>query len=486
MPLMDTALSAHLLRDLLADRIADGEPGATVAVYRDGTLIASASRGLADTETGDPLTPATPTNIASVSKQITATTVLLAARRGEVDLDADLRELIPELSLPGITLRNCLNHTGGLPDYFAVIDLMGSSEIEMSGLDTFLTWVGTLTALDFAPGTAQSYSNTGYVLAALATERGSGTPYPELITRTVFEPLGMTHSFVTTLLGEYQSGMAMSFSPSADGFTRWGMGIGEVGHERVVNGDGEVITTLEDFAHWHGFLLDGRVLGADIRAQLLERTVLWDGRVSDYGLGIEHETRGGTSATAHSGGMWGYSTYSLVDPASGISVALFANRDDLGAIELAWQAYRIATGAAGVNGRWFTRDGCSALELRVLGTGDLRASEGDAPEILRRDGTARWTRDDDLSVVELVDGHLRAAPGFGVLEAYERLTPAGPVPAAGLGAFTEPFRGASLRTELRGDELWLTPASGVAERVTPYGVRGSEWIGQTSLGWLLI
>lgn len=484
--LVDSTLAAQLHRELFADKIKPEQPGAAVAVYRDGVLVASAAAGVADTETGALFTERTRTNIASVSKQIVATTVLLAARRGELDLDADVRALVPELTVPGATLRGCLGHTTGLPDYFAVIDLMGSTEIEMSGLNTFLHWLGTVDTLDFAPGTGQSYSNTGYVVAALAAERASGIPFPELIRATVFEPLGMHDTLVTTLLGEFHEGMAMSFSPEGEGFTRWPMGIGDYENERVVNGDGEVITTLADFANWHGFLLDGRVLGRDIRSQLLERTVLQDGRVSTYALGIEHEQRGETRALAHSGGMWGYSTYSLVDPVSGVSIALFANRDDLEAIELAWQAFRIATGAGGLSGRWFSRSGFSGVRLRVLGTGDLGATTGEEEVRLRHVGAGRWHRDDDFSLTEVIDGELYISTAFGISEAYDRLHAAGPFPAHAYGSYTEPFRGATVALEARDGKPWLVTALGKAEPVNEYGSRGDEWIGSCALGWIVI
>ncbi|PRB09172.1 serine hydrolase [Microbacterium sp. MYb64] len=489
---IDRPLSERLRRELLAGRVGAAEPGAVIAVYRDGELVAAASAGVADTETGELLTPQSLMNIASVSKQIVATALLLAAERGEIDLDADIRGLVPEIRIPGVTLRHCLQHTSGLPDYFAAATLMDATELEMSRLDAFLTWLATVEQPDFAPGTGQSYSNTGYVAAALATERATGRIFPELIAETVFRPLGMSSTFVATMLGAFVPGMAMSFTPENEGFTRHGMGIGELHEVRAVNGDGEVITSIEDFARWHGFLLDGRVLGAGIRSRLLERAVLSDGRRSTYALGIEHETRGDTASYGHSGGMWGYSAYSLTDPSTGIGVAVFANRDDIDATDLAWRGLRMATGAAGISGRWFSATGFAGVHLSVDANDDLEAQLGTGAEPdavkthLAKTGQSRWTRHDDLSVIEVVDGELFIATGFGLRERFVRMGEPGAYPPQAVGDFTEPFRDATYALEDREDELWIVKPNGEPERVEPFGSYDDEWIGGTSVGWIVI
>jgi len=484
MTFRDQMLGADLHRELLADRVGGDEPGAVVAVYRNGELIASACAGVTDTETGEPLTERSLLNIASVSKQIAAATILLAERDGAIDLDADVRALVPELRLPGITVRHCLQHTAGLPDYFAAADVTGAEILDIAALDAFVAWLGTVDRADFAPGEDASYSNTGFVVAALATERATGVEFPELVRRSVFEPLGMSRSRVARVLGETAPGLAISFSTTESGRIREGMGIGEVDPVRGVNGYGEVLTSLEDFARWHGFLADGRVLGADIRARLLTRATLADGRVSTYGLGIEHERRGDTVACAHSGSMWGYRAYSLSDPVTGLGVAFFANRDDLDAAETAWRAFRLANGAGRVSGPWFSERHAFGLRLRVLANGDLEASEGAEKVRLARDGDARWRNDDDLSLVQFADGHLVAAVWFGLSRRFGRLDEPGEHPAHLLGTYREPFHGSLLLIEEEAS-LRLVISGGEARPVVPYGRRAGEWIGRVGDAWLL-
>lgn len=489
MPLVTEDLSTLLHRELLADRVGAQEPGAVIAAYRDGQLAATACAGLAEVETGEPLTEHTLMNIASVSKQMVAATILLAAERGQLDIDQDIRALVPELSLAGITVRHCLQHTAGLPDYINVAAIIGIETLEIGGLDAFLAWLSSVERADFAPGHGASYSNTGYVIAALAAERATGTLFPELIAELVFRPLGMDRSLITDWIGQAVPGMSFSYTLNAGAApTRHGMGIGEIAEKtvRIVNGDGEINTSLVDFAAWHGFLLDGRVLGAQIRQQLLTRAVLVDGSVSTYGLGIEHEQRGGTSAYAHSGSMWAYTSYSLSDPITGIGVAVFANRDDLDTAETAWRAYRLIAGQGDVAGRWFSEQGFFGLRLRVLGDGGLEVYNGEETTRLVAAGAGRWTGDGDLSLVQVSGEKLSIAIEFGLTQHFERLAPAEPYPACVLGEYRESYRGATYRLDERDGELWVLPPSGEATRVVPYGVREGQWIGSCELGWMVI
>src|SRR5258708_36626513 len=111
----------------VASMLASGaEPGLAIGVYRDGELAASAAAGCAVPEHGVPVTERTLFDIASVSKHTTAACLLLLARDGLVDLNADVRDLIPELALAQpATLRPCLPPTGGPRAYFPPSRLAG-------------------------------------------------------------------------------------------------------------------------------------------------------------------------------------------------------------------------------------------------------------------------------------------------------------------------------------------------------------------------
>ena len=102
-------------------------PGCSVGVIRDGEFVERKSYGAASLELGVPLTPQSVFYMASVSKQFTAASVVLAAEQGYLSLDDNIRKFIPELPDYGhpITLRQMLHQTSGLRDFLSLVYLSG-------------------------------------------------------------------------------------------------------------------------------------------------------------------------------------------------------------------------------------------------------------------------------------------------------------------------------------------------------------------------
>ena len=116
------AAAAEFTRSLFADVRSD-DPGCTVAVGRDGAVVFAEAYGAARLDPLEPMTVDTVVDIASISKQFTATAILLLAERGMVDLDAPLSTYLPDLpawaSLP--TLAQLMHHQSGIPDYIGLL-----------------------------------------------------------------------------------------------------------------------------------------------------------------------------------------------------------------------------------------------------------------------------------------------------------------------------------------------------------------------------
>ena len=169
-------LSPDQLQDFVGTLAADGEPGLAVGCYAAASCASSATAGCAVIEHAVPVTEHTAFDIASVSKHLTSACLLLLARDGLANLDADLRTVLPELRLTRpVTLRQCLTHTAGLRDYFALCDIAGLPVLGITQ-DRFADLVAGQADLDFPAGSAFSYSNTGYALAAESSFSGSPVP----------------------------------------------------------------------------------------------------------------------------------------------------------------------------------------------------------------------------------------------------------------------------------------------------------------------
>lgn len=436
--------SAALPRDL-GD--ADG-PGVAVGVYRDGVLASSGVSGLACLEHGVPIDTRTRFDLASVSKQMTAACALLLHSDGVVDLDADLRRWLPELRLGGLTLRGCLNHTTGLRDYEEVNPLRGAALTDLATLPQLLDWLAGATTTNFPPGSDVSYSNTGYVVVAAALSRAARRPFGDLMRERVFAPLGMEETLLRDTVGLVVPGMAFSYLPTpTSGYLRH-----EMPEEQV--GDGAVLSSIEDLAGWHGFLVDGRGLGGDIRRQLVEPAVLGDGRRTRYGCGVALRTLDGHAVLAHSGSMYGFRAYLAAVPSLGLGVTVLANHGDADAGSVALGVLRRCLhGPSGgppitrpapappEDRTWFCPVTVDTLASRALPGGDLGLSAGDRTATLTWDGGAWQNEDGSLRVEPVRAEELLVTDGLGRVRRY---LPTGTVPSAGTHQLAGSYDGAEL------------------------------------------
>jgi CubicO group peptidase (beta-lactamase class C family) len=311
------------LGDFLATLASDDEPGLAVGVYTGGELAAFATAGCAVPEHGVRVTQDTAFDIASVSKHTTSACMLLLARDGLVDLGADVCDVLPELALAQpVTLRQCLTHTAGLRDYFGLCDIAGISTLGM-GEDKFLDLVAGQAELDFPAGSAFSYSNTGYALAAVIVRRVTGAGLAKFAAERVFEPLGMSVTHFRDNVGKLVPHLANGYliEPGNTGFRRCDV------TEEIV-GDGAVVTTIADLAGWHAFMASGAVLGPEIRDALLVPQVLTDGTTTGYALGLDRVDVAGTLAWWHSGSWAGYRSAVIYLPDQRAGISVLANRND--------------------------------------------------------------------------------------------------------------------------------------------------------------
>lgn len=166
-----------------------GIPGAAIAIVVDDTVWARGF-GVANAETGAPVTPDTLFQIGSVTKPFTAAAILAAAFQGTLALDTPVsryvRGLTPCVGAP--TLRQLLSHTGGLIDEPDEFGPQGED-----GLGAYQrTWTSEYCLLP--PGRAFSYSNSGFALAGLALQEADGKPFAEVMRARVLAPLGMART----------------------------------------------------------------------------------------------------------------------------------------------------------------------------------------------------------------------------------------------------------------------------------------------------
>ncbi|MDQ3907396.1 MAG: beta-lactamase family protein, partial [Acidobacteriota bacterium] len=167
-----------------------GVPSASVAVVKDGRIVYEQAYGDARLDPRVPATTKMRYSVGSISKQFTATAILMLAEEGKLSLDDPVGKFLPNLTRANeVTIRQLLSHTSGYQDYWPQ-DYVPPFMLQPITAEKILDlWARK--PLDFEPGTKWQYSNTNYVIAGLIAEKASGTPLLEFLQRRVFAPLKM-------------------------------------------------------------------------------------------------------------------------------------------------------------------------------------------------------------------------------------------------------------------------------------------------------
>lgn len=312
---------------LFAPWSATDSPGCAVAVVRDGRIIYSRGYGMANLDLDIAIRPSTVFNVASMSKQFTAASLVLLAQAGKLTLDDDVRKYVPELPRyeQTITIRHLLQHTSGLRDFIDLMAIGGRPLDSVYTLEQTIDLIARQQGLNFAPGSQYLYSNSGYILLLAIVERVTGEKFGRFVEQRIFAPLGMTHSRV-------YDDRAMIVKDRATGyFTRADGRLGGRMSAWQIPGDGGVLTTVEDLFLWDQTFYQPDAHGAinaDLIAQLTKAGTLRDGSPMDYGLGLRVESYRGLRLISHSGGIGGFGTQMLRFPERRFSAICLCNTGD--------------------------------------------------------------------------------------------------------------------------------------------------------------
>lgn len=308
---------------VLNDAIDEGAPGCSAAVGVKGTVVWTGVRGLADLATEDPLTPDTVFDIASVSKQFTATALLLLVDAGKLSLDDPLSRHVPELPAWSATVNvgQLMHQTSGIPDYIGLLEAQGFAISDRTTQEQAMRAVAAMPKLTFPPGSQFEYSNSNYLLLGEIVRRVSAEPLPRFLTEQVFGPLGL--AMVMDPIGPIP-GKAVAYEADGDDYR-----VTTSGWEQV--GDGAIQTTPSQLVYWADNYRTGRLGGAALLdAQLAGAVPTDDG--DKYGAGIFLQPNG---TLAHDGDWGGFVTAFWMSKDRTTSVAISCNTDEQDPVALA-------------------------------------------------------------------------------------------------------------------------------------------------------
>ena len=293
--------------------VANGQFMGTVLVTKHGKVVFDKAYGYANLEWQTPMTTDAKLRIGSMTKQFTATAILLLEERGKLKTGDLIKTYLPDApaSWDKITINNLLTHTSGLPNYTS-----------QPGFQTLMTQKATAKdvlalfrdkPLDFAPDSSWAYSNSNYFLLGLIVEKASGQAYADFLKANILLPLHLDdtgYDLNATVLPH----RALGYTPGTQGLDNAGYVDMSTPYAA-----GAMYSTTHDLLLWENALFGGNILSA---ASLKTMTTPYK---AGYGYGLGIHTEDGRATIEHGGNINGFNSDMAHYPDDDVDIIVLDN-----------------------------------------------------------------------------------------------------------------------------------------------------------------
>ncbi|MFC2141096.1 serine hydrolase domain-containing protein [Acidobacteriota bacterium] len=359
------------------------EPGAAVLAVKDGKIILRKGYGMANLELGIPIKPEMVFRIGSITKQFTAVAIIKLVEEGKLSVTDDITKYLKDYPTHGhkITIHHLLNHTSGIKSYTNVQKMFSLMRKDMTVKELIDFFKNQ--PMDFAPGAAYLYNNSGYVLLGAIIEKISGKSYETYIHENIFKPLGMSSS--------YYGSNTRIIPLRASGYKKE--------KKDIMNADylsmtlpyaaGSLLSTVDDLHRWYQALEAGKVISQKSLEQMYTPTKLNNGKTQNYGYGWSLGTLFEEKIIHHGGGINGFSTYALRVPEKKVFVTVLTNFPE----RQASASYVSKWIAAVLCGKELKEKKAVTLDTKILDAivGTYKITE-DEQRIVTREGNQLYTQ----------------------------------------------------------------------------------------------
>ena len=309
---LDSAAQAHAADSTVA--------GVAVAAVQHGDTLLSEGYGQADLEFGVPMPKDAVFEVGSITKQFTAAAILQLAAQDSLSLDAPITEYLPGYDTRGhrVSPRHLLHHISGIRSYTNISQFWDLYRQDLPR-DTLLTLVEG-EPFRFGPGTAMSYSNTGYFLLGRIIEEASGQSYASYLEEHLLGPAGMEDT--------YYCDEEAVVDRKAHGYG-WS-GKQGLRHKEYLDhtwpyAAGSLCSSAPDLVAWNQALHGGEVLPDSMQEEMTAPGRLADDTELRYGMGLDVYRQKGHSIIRHGGSIPGYLSESWYYPEDGLIVVVLQN-----------------------------------------------------------------------------------------------------------------------------------------------------------------
>lgn len=265
-----------------------------------GIILYQKSFGFADFKRKIKNSDSTEFSLASISKVFTSTAILQLRDRGKFKLDDPFVKFFPDFPYQGITIRNLLSHTSGLPDYQIYEEQINKNPDKVfTNNDVIPSLKKWNKPLEFNPGQKWGYSNTNFCLLALLVEKSSGLAFQQYVKRYIFEKAKMNSTyFITELKRSQESKQAVNYEypflfsdklQNVDSLKKYKW--------RTYNasgfvGQGNIITTTIDMLKFDNALYGEKLLKQSTLNEAFIPAKLNNGKINNASIGIGEASYG--------------------------------------------------------------------------------------------------------------------------------------------------------------------------------------------------
>ena len=306
-----TACSSENKIEKIFDTAVSENFSGVILVASKGKIIYTGVNGKRDFEKGIPLISSDIFELASISKQFTAMMVMICKERGLLAYD-DLVEKYLNIPYKGITIRNLLTHTSGLPDYQVIMDKFWDKS-KVAGNPEILEYLNQYSPeILFSPGDEYRYSNTGYVLLGSIVEKVTGSDFVKLSKDWIFNPLNMKNTLIRSL-DEKRKLENLAYGHKKNSLDRFVNANNFLSSDYTIwlgnrKGPGRISSNAFDLLLWDKALYGETLVSKKTLNEALTPYKLNNGKLSFYGFGWKLNEDSNNKIVSHSGSNPGYKT----------------------------------------------------------------------------------------------------------------------------------------------------------------------------------
>ena len=333
-----SAVQIERIDSIINPFIKPNSPGFSIGIVENGKLIYCKGIGLANIDTNTKNSGNSIFGIASIAKQLTAACIWSLIKEKKISLDDDIRKFIPEFPTYGkkILIRHMLNHTNGIRNYQAIMELAGFDyDREFHDNQTILHLACKQLKLNSVPGEKVIYGNTAYTLLAIIIERITGQNLNEYAKNKIFLPLGMNHTFYRTDTTSIISNRALGYVQNDNGSFE------HLESNQITYGAGSVGSSIEDLAIWSTILNGLKPDYLDLTQFLTTTEIVESGERAKYARGVMVDEYKNHKTIHHSGFGLGGQSQIIAVPKLNLAIIILTNLESIDPSPLSYKVLEL-------------------------------------------------------------------------------------------------------------------------------------------------